>query len=554
MPHIDLQAVSDISSVGDTSRLECDVCIVGTGPAGSTVARELSGTALRVLLLESGGFDRQERADSLNEIESVGRSRVLNQWQVRNRIVGGSSHTWTGRCAPFDEIDFERREWLPHSGWPFPLDHLTPYLERSREYLGLGVGTGFSDDRFWKLAGRSVPAQRADPKYLLPFFWQLSRDEISRRDFMRFGRHLLRRLGTNVTLVTHATVLRLHTNAAGSAVSGLDVVAPEGRVHRVHARTVLVCAGGIENARLLLASDQLVQGGLGNANDLVGRFLMDHPRDTVGVFPRVSRPLRKQFLSYRVKSATGENRFLRGFRLSPALQRAERLVNCSAFVREIIAPDDPWSAFTRLLNDRSTVRRDSLLIALHPRLFTRGLYNYFLARKGTPHKLKRLELVCMCEQAPDPNSRVRLSDQRDRHGKRISQIDWRTHEVEARTIRRMATLVAAHFSSIGKVTPQLAEWIGKGEGFPPGTFPDVAHPMGTTRMADSPQYGVVDRHGAVHGIHGLYIAGSSTFPTGGHCNPTQMIVALAIRLADTLKQRLNGRLPVAIDSATGTDG
>lgn len=548
MPHVDLQ------SVLTSSALDCDVCIIGTGPAGCTLARELSNTDLRVLLLESGGFDRQERADALNEIKSVGRNRVLNQWEVRNRIVGGSSHTWTGRCAAFDEIDFERRDWLSHTGWPLTLDHLTPYLERSRSYLGLGFGTGFSDDRFWKLAGQAPPANRPDPNHLLPFFWQLSRDELSRQDFMRFGQHLLRHLGENVTLVTHATVLRIHTNDVGSMVTSLDVISPDKRSHRIKARTIVVCAGGIENARLLLASDARVRGGLGNANDLVGRFLMDHPRDTVGVFPGVSRRLRKRFLLYKVKSATGENRFLRGFRLSPELQRAEHLVNCSAFVREVIAPDDPWSAFIRLLNRKGHLRRDSLTIASHPRLFSRGLYNYFLARKGTPHKLKRLELVCMCEQAPDPDSRITLSDQRDSFGKRISQIDWRTHEVEARTIRRMATLVSAHFASLGEVPPRLDAWIARGEPFPPNSFPDVAHPMGTTRMADSPCHGVVDRHCQVYGTRGLYIAGSSTFPTGGHCNPTQMIVALAIRLADTLKQRLLGRLPFEIDAATGTDG
>jgi choline dehydrogenase-like flavoprotein len=69
----------------------------------------------------------------------------------------------------------------------------------------------------------------------------------------------------------------------------------------------------------------------------------------------------------------------------------------------------------------------------------------------------------------------------------------------------------------------------------PDSFVDVAHPTGTTRMADDPTRGVVDRNGMVHGIEGLHVAGSSIFPTAGHCNPTQLIVALAIRLADRLK-------------------
>jgi choline dehydrogenase-like flavoprotein len=103
----------------------------------------------------------------------------------------------------------------------------------------------------------------------------------------------------------------------------------------------------------------------------------------------------------------------------------------------------------------------------------------------------------------------------------------------------MAEFVSAQFARTGKEVPILDDWIKEDSPFPAPSFPEVAHPMGTTRMSDNPLEGVVDRDCQVHGVGGLYIAGSSVFPTGGHCNPTQMIVALAIRLADTLKLRAN---------------
>jgi choline dehydrogenase-like flavoprotein len=531
VPHVEFKALTD------TSRLDFDLCIIGTGPAGSTLARELSNTDLRIVLLESGGFDRQKHTDALNEIENVGRPRAIDQWFVRNRIVGGTSHTWTGRCAPFDEIDLLQRPWIPDSGWPFTLDHLLPYLDRSADHLGLGIGTGFNDSRFWKLAGRKPPAKEAAYRNLLPFFWQASRDSVSRRDYMRFGRHLLKHLGDNVTLMTHSTVLRINTDPAGDAVTSVDVTSKHGPSRRITASTVVLCAGAIENARLLLLSRDVMKSGLGNQNDLVGRFLMDHPRDSVGFFPKMSRGLQKRYGSYRVTSASGDNDFQRGLRLSPRLQREEGLVNCSAFFRASASQDDPWNALVRLLNGSGNRLQDAAIIASDPARFVRASHNYFLSRNGMPHKLERLELICMCEQVPDPNSRVTLAEKCDAFCMPIARLDWRSHEMESRTVRRMAQLIAQEFDFIGEEVPVLNDWIDQGKGFPASSFLDVAHPTGTTRMSDDATRGVVDRDCKVHGMRGLYIAGSSVFPTSGHCNPTQTIVAMAIRLADTLKLR-----------------
>ena len=536
MPILDSSAFAGSDVLPES--LQCDICIIGTGPAGATIARELSNTSLRVTVLESGGTERQEQTDGLNEIESVGWPRVMDQWLVRNRIVGGSSSTWHGRCAPFNEIDLQFRDWVSYSGWPFETDDLIPYFDRGAKYLGLGAGSGFTDDRVWTHIGHQQPKLSLDQDKLLPMFWQYSRDPINRDDVVvRFGRHLTAGdLGSNVTLVTNATVLRIKTIESGAAVKSVEFAAVGGRRWSLPASTVVVCAGGIENARLLLSSNDVLVQGLGNKNDLVGRFLMDHPRGPVARFKtNQSRAVLNRFGMFKSRAA-GANLYQFGARLSPAIQRSEQLPNCAIWVSKHNAPDDPWDALKRFLSRKANVRQDLLAILMNTDLLFRGLKERLILYRGVPRKLDAIFLEAMCEQLPNPSSRITLSDRRDRLGMRIARIDWRVSEEEARAMRRITELMVERLSRMGLEPPVLEDWVRDGAMFPQ-TFQDIAHPTGTTRMADDPACGVVDAQCQVHGINGLFIGGSSVFPTAGHANPTQMIVALALRLADTLKGR-----------------
>jgi choline dehydrogenase-like flavoprotein len=536
MPILDSSGFAGDDALPDL--LRCDVCIIGAGPAGITIARELSGTQLRITLLESGGAERQEETDALNEIESVGWPRVMDQWLVRNRIVGGSSSTWTGRCAPFDEIDLKFRDWVPFSGWPLEIDHLTPYLDRSAKYLGLGVANGITDARVWELTGHRQPKPGPDPDKLLPMFWQFSRDPVKRFDRVRFGRHIAEDLGPNVTLVTNATVIRIDVNQSGTALESVEFAATSGRRFSLPTSTVVLCAGGIENARLLLSSDTVAPQGLGNDNSLVGRFLMDHPRGTVARFRmEKSKALVSQFGVFKTRAADS-NLYQCGMRLSPAIQRSEHLMNCAIWLGEYAAPDDPWDPLMRFLRREANARLDLRAMLMNSGLVARGLKDYFISHRVLPRKLHAVTLEAMCEQLPNPDSRLTLSDRCDRLGMRIPRIDWRVSESEARAMRRITELMAEYLSHMGFEPPVPEDWV-RDQAMLPQTIRDVAHPTGTTRMADDPARGVVDAQCQVHGVQGLFIGGSSVFPTSGHANPTQMIVALALRLADKLKDRAN---------------
>jgi choline dehydrogenase-like flavoprotein len=534
VPLIDLWKRVEASA--DASALaSCDVCIIGTGPAGSTIASELASTGLRVTILESGDFERRPEVDELLEVESVGAAREADQWSVRNRIVGGSSHTWGGRSAPFDEIDYERRSWVPDSGWPYGAAQIAPYLQRAAHHLGLALGDGFSDERFWSLARQARLPIPPDPALILPFYWQFSRDphESYPFEYRRFGRDILARLTDHQTLVTGANVIRIDPIPSGSAVRAVTFAGPDGRRYELGARVVVLCAGGIENARLLLASNTFNRAGLGNSHDLVGRYLMDHPRGPVATFDvSTSRPLQRKLLRFNVR-----NRLFRaGFRLSPRLQRAERLLNVSAWLHEEIADDDPWGAMRRVLRDGSGRVAAMRELVGGAGLIAQGVPDYFVRKIGVPRKLAELQLLAMCEQLPDPDSRVTLGDRADRFGVPIPRIDWRIHAEEERSVRRIARIVADELGRMGFPSARLEPWVLADQGFT-SAFKDVAHPTGTTRMAADPRHGVVDPNGMVHGVDGLYVAGSSIFPTAGHSNPTQMIVATAIRTSDAIRAR-----------------
>ncbi|WFS03308.1 GMC oxidoreductase [Rhizobium tumorigenes] len=536
--------IIELNSSADSSfpsLQDCDVCIIGSGPAGSTIARELSNSGLRVTLLESGQQQRCNDADRLDDIESVGRQRASDQWAVRNRILGGSSHTWGGRCAPFDAIDFEPRSWIERSGWPFDLHHITPYLDRSAGHLGLAYGSGYNDEAFWNLAGKKPPTESLDSSKLLPFFWQFSRDskESYPFEYMRFGRHLVEQVGNNVSIVTGATVSQIRLREDGERVDRVDFFARNGERRSVRASFVILCAGGIENARILLNSDSPNSRGIGNDRDQVGRYLMDHLRGPVASFSvKGTASLQRRFGRYNVHG----HLFRAGFRLSPEVQKQERLLNCAAWLGEVFAEDDPWISLRRVLSRERKTAADFRNILSNSAFIVRGLKEYFLDKNGVPRKLKALNLECMVEQLPDPDSRIRLSDKKDRFGKRLPQLDWRVHAEESHTMRRMAHLTVEQFARLRLPAPELEPWVLDNAEMP-ATFVDVAHPTGTTRMSNNRSEGVVDSDSRVHGIGGLYICGSSVFPTAGHCNPTQMIVAMAIRLADHVKSKSNSSPP-----------
>ena len=528
----------DMKELEYSNSIEVELCIVGSGPAGATIAKEFTASGVQVLLIEGGGVEETPADKAIYDIENVGAIRATPQDLVRNRVIGGSSHSWSGRCASFDDIDFESRAWVPHSGWPICKADIHPFLNRSRKYLGLGPN--IYDDRLWDEFGISPPSPTFDPAFLKSQFWQYSRDERKSGEPTRFSRMLAEIDAPNVRLLMHANVTQINTSESGTRIKSLEVRTLCGRRTEVKANVVVLACGGLENARLLLASKRFNPNGVGNSKDLVGRFLMDHPGCTLGSFgPRQPKAIQSRFGSYLLEHKDGRHIYTFGLMLSPEIQRKEKLLNCAAFLNQVPWIDEPWSALKRLVRPYATrqriskVRDVSLVIRNLPSLLSKASRRVAVQQSTIP-SADETPLYCLVEQTPDPLSRVTLAQQTDALGVPLLRIDWRIGELERRSVMRLNELIELELSRVGLPGYfrndrlfQNLDWRSQ--------FIDRAHPSGTTRMSDSPKQGVVDRNCKVHEVAGLYIAGSSIFPTAGHANPTLMIVALAIRLADWLK-------------------
>ena len=125
-----------LNDLDPSARLEADVCVVGAGAAGQTVAKALADAGRDVLLLESGGIDFDATVQALNEAANTGLP-YYDLLRARLRFFGGTTASWGGRTCRLDPIDFETRDWVPLSGWPFGPAELEPHYQRAEARLDL---------------------------------------------------------------------------------------------------------------------------------------------------------------------------------------------------------------------------------------------------------------------------------------------------------------------------------------------------------------------------------------------------------------------------------
>jgi len=530
------------------TELEADLCIVGAGAAGISLALALDESPLRVLLVESGSFDRKRETQALYAGRNVGLDSYPLE-ESRSRFFGGSTNCWGGWCKTFDPIDFEERAWLGVTGWPFGLEQLEPYHARAAPLLQ--VAPLESSPREWELSSISSPKAR-----LLRLDDGAIENRIAQFSpparFGRLYREPIRR-SQNIRVVLNANLVEIETDESATTVIGLRLASLAGTTFSAHARAHVLAMGGIENARLLLLSNKVATGGLGNANDLVGRFFMDHPRVVAGNFtPAPSAPgLDFYDVTYNVrnKEMMANGICAAAFMsVRPEVQRDEQLLNSRVCFESVFAGEEAQAteALRRVraaaknrelartaLKELPTILRDVGAVA-------HAVEAHFLR----PARLLRARrLITIIEPDPNPDSRVTLSTECDALGLPRAIVDWRLGPHTERSLRRVQQLVAAELARRG-----LGELVLT-EDDPDEKILGAWHHMGTTRMSDNPATGVVNADCRIHGMNNLYITGSSIFPTVSSDMPTVMIVALALRLADHLRDQLTRRPRVPMPSS-----
>ena len=489
---------------------EFDVCVVGAGPAGIPLALRLSPD-LRVLLVEGGGLEVSARSQDIYKGQNVGRE-YFGLDSTRLRLLGGSSNHWGGWCQALDEQDFLAKPHVPHSGWPIRKTDLDPYFDAAAGVLDLVVAT--PEDPEFRERLDAVYAGKMLDSYRFLFS----------NPPTRFGEKFRAALESapNITVLYNANLTDIVLNEAGNAAIEVQITNYDGVQAQVPVRRVVLAAGGLENPRILLNCRKQLPTGIGNQNDLVGRFFGEHPQHTVGRMI-LEDDLRAMISAAFTPAQMQEWASWTFYSASPSFVLDQEITSFSLrFIPEAI--DEDASFKDKVKNAVCNVD-----------WISSGLDTAF--KSGTP-KCQEGRVHISTEQAPNPESRVTLSEtERDAFGWARINLDWRMQPIDKKTIVVAASQFATLFAEgdLGRI--RVPEWALTDElNFPGPTTEEAAghHHMGTTRMADDPAAGVVDRDCRVHGAENIYIAGSSVFPTYGHTNPTFTIVQLALRLADHL--------------------
>jgi len=507
----------DARTLENGSVIEGDLCIVGAGAAGISMAMEWSGASQRVLLLEAGGFDYDARMQELYRGEIVGLPYFPLQ-AARLHYFGGTTGHWAGFCSPYDPIDFEPREWVPHSGWPIKRADLDPYYARAQRILELGPYE--YDVAQWQRRDPGLVPFPLDPAVVFTKMWQFSPPT-------RFGTRYRDAIvgAKNVHLYTNAPVREIEPNEGVSAVDGLRVRSLEGEELRVRAKHYVLAASTIQNARLLLASNSRVASGIGNANDLVGRFFMEHLEMPSGVFVELgdrAANARMYAFEWGRTKARGE------LALNEAVQRQRRVLNATVSLNPRGLDEEGKSTFQRMTPEVMDERRRTGIRAETPR-------DGASQRRGP----RGFHLQTRQEQAPNPASRITLSTERDELGMPRAKLDWRLTELDRRSFRDFYEVLGREMGRAGVGRVQMRPWVLEKDDAPwPSSVGGGWHHMGTTRMHPDPKQGVVNPDCQVHGIANLSVAGAAVFPTAGAANPTLTLVAMSLRLSDHLKSRL----------------
>lgn len=538
-------------------RMDCDVCIVGAGAAGISLALDLVGCGEKVILVDGGALNGKQTDQSLYEGHVANDDHALPHL-YRHRRLGGSTAIWGGRCVPYDPVDFAARDFVAMSGWPFGAAELDPYYARAQKILHAGafdydvesaIGSGELIEGFQDSA---VLTDRLE-RYSLPTnVWREHRRRISE--------------SPNVQVVADSTALRF-IRGDGAHIEELACISRQSQPFSIRARAFVAAVGGLETVRLLGFS------GIGNDADMLGRTYMCHVEGRLGqlrVTPK-DRPV-----IYGFERTLDGVYARRRITLSTERQQALRVMNAAVrphhpdvgdpshghpvlsamfLVKRFIIPEYAKRFASAEAAAGAPLRRQTAIWAAHVGNVLRGAPTLaafsvdwtrrrYLAKRRLPYvslpsAAGEYPLDFNGEQEPNLCSRVRLAEQTDRHGVPKLLVDWRLTDLDYRTVSTTLREIRSAFRRAGCGDVEFDD-AGLEDEVRSSVKPVGGHHIGTARMSTAPKLGVVDSDCQVHGTANLYVAGSAVFPTSSQANPTLTIVALALRLGEHLRSRLAG--------------
>jgi len=522
--------ICDLNDYEDNATIATEICIVGAGVAGLTIAREFLGEGREVLILESGGKKDESRTQRLYESDVAGMPHE-GVHNGRFRIFGGSSTRWGAQLMTFESLDFSDRAYVGCDAWPISFQTVCDYYRRAEDVLSVN-SLSYEEDLWSGFKAKPLEFDRRKLKYRFSKWASFK------------NRNLAKSIGAdcassrNVTVLLHANLMEVIPRPNGTAVSHLRIRSLSGREAKVEAKRYVICCGAIETARLLLASNSVMPGGVGNDRDMVGRYFQDHISVRAA---RLDPGERARFTATFDPFVRASTMHSCKVAMSEEMQRQNRCLNVMGHVVYGFTEESGLYELRKILRAVQSRRNPipspmgAWRILRYSSDIFRMVFGQFLARRRLSPKFAKCHLDIECEQAPSRDSRVFLSTEKDELGMPRTVLDWRITDLEKHSVQQYIKVFRSEWERMGLGVAKWEESI-----FDPGNkwwdvCRDTYHHAGTTRMSSDPGQGVVDANLRVHGFDNLYIGSTSVFPSSSCANPTLTMMALCIRLADHWK-------------------
>jgi choline dehydrogenase-like flavoprotein len=501
------------------------VVVIGAGAVGLYAASQLAARGRDVVVIESGNthlgnFDGESYT-------SVGRAHAGIKLG-RSRSMGGTTNLWGGQLVEFQPIDFNGRIWLRGSKWPVGYDEIAPYYKPT--YLNLGTPLNLiDDDEVW----RGISCARPD---LGPDFEVFFTRWMGTPNFAElFAKQI--QSDEKMSVLTGYTAVGFGGERA--RVGAVRVANEKGDSHWIEADTIILAAGTIENARLLLhtAQDPGWQAPW-RENENIGRTFQDHLGGKIASFEPNNR---REFFRMFSNVAYAGYKFQPKIRMRSDIQTRQQLYNTQVFF-----------AFESEISEHMVYLKQFMRAALYNREFSgigdlfgngMGMVRYLAPlmwkyvwdhRVFVPSTAKIL-LQVQSEHAPVPESRITIDRSAvDSYGLARVVLDWRLAGNELASLREFATQIRDALQSAGIGQLKIDEDLLALDAHFLAKLGDTYHQAGGTNMADSEADGVVDKNLRVFGTENLYVTGASVFPTTSNANTTFTALAFTTRLIDHL--------------------
>ena len=493
----------DLKDFLPNSTLEYDICIIGSGPAGISLAKQLLGTKFKIAILESGGIEPEDEYQDLNEGENSGPS-YLSLYSSRLRCFGGAGKLWAGVCAPFKDDEFNKKPYIELSGWPISFNDLETYYKKAAKLLGISFEKFYDKtligDTFKEMSFREF---NRDNSLLSANVFQISSSKD--RDLAeKFKTEF--KTSVNAHVIFHSTVTELNLSSSGTRIESVSVADLNGNKSNIKSKIFILACGALENPRILLMSNKSNKKGIGNDNGLVGACFMSHP----GIMNVAE--IYKTSSNYCVSQDGSNIKHKVVFEISSKERFKQKTLRHSLSIKP-----------NKTLLEKPSFKNTNLIDRVA-----------CFFKRDHEFSPKKWSLDIGLEQPPRLSNKLLLDKSKDNLGMPKINMYWDDiSEIEKDTVTKTTKTMARELGILGTGRIKFKDELLSGESYK--IDDPINHHIGTTRMSDSSKTGVVDKNCKVFGISNLYIAGSSVFATSSIVNPTYTIVALSIRLGEYIK-------------------